>query len=188
MKPFVPYRLRLLIIPLACFLAATGLSAQSAKLTVFDSLPQLEARINQAGNATIVVNFWATWCKPCVEELPSFEELRNRYANQNVQVILVSLDFKSHIEKKLIPFLKAQKLQSEVILFADQDANNWIPRVFEAWDGAIPATLVVKGAKRSFNLGQFNAYSDLESFVRPFIADSSATISTQHMLDFGTGK
>jgi len=164
---------------LACFFASVGASAQA--FTVYDSLPQLEARIRRAGDATLVINFWATWCKPCVEELPCFEELNARYAGENVQVVLVSLDFRSLIDKKLLPFLRTQNLQSEVVLFADQDANSWIPRIYAGWDGAIPATVVLRGNKRSFNLGQFQEYADLEAFVRPYLVDSSAILKTQNL-------
>jgi thiol-disulfide isomerase/thioredoxin len=156
--------------------------------TVYDSMPQLEERIEKAGDATLVINFWATWCKPCIEELPCFEELRNRYADQNVQVILVSLDFKSQLEKKFIPFLRERQFKSEVVLFADQDANNWIPRVNEEWDGAIPATVIIKGKKRNFNLGKFDNYADLETFVRPFLADAAAPLKNLKEIPCVTGK
>jgi thiol-disulfide isomerase/thioredoxin len=153
---------------------ASAVSAQD--FIVYDSIPQLESRIKQAGDGVLIINFWATWCKPCVEELPCFDELREHYAAQNVQVLLVSLDFRSQLEKKFIPFLRNQKLKSEVVLLADQDVNTWIPRIHDAWDGAIPATLVLKGRKRDFNLGKFDNFEDLEKFVRPFLDDSSALI------------
>jgi len=137
-------------------------------------LEQLQSRISRAGDTTLVLNFWATWCKPCVEELPCFDELREYYGAQNVQIVLVSLDFKSQLEKKFIPFLKNQRLKSEVALMADQDLNTWIPLIHEEWDGAIPATLVLKGKKRRFNLGKFENLEDLETFVRPLITDSAA--------------
>ena len=59
-----------------------------------------------------IVNFWATWCKPCVEELPYIEEIHTAYAEKPVKVILVSLDFPKQIESKLIPFLEKHQLKS----------------------------------------------------------------------------
>ena len=169
--PMYPYRLSLLLIPLLWLSSFSTAGAQ--EYSVYDSLPQLTSRIYQAGSATLVINFWATWCKPCVEELPCFEQLREQYADKNVQVLLVSLDFKSQLEKKFVPFLKAQQLKSEVVLFADQDANTWIPKISQEWDGAIPATVIIKGQQRKFNLGKFANYTELETFVRPFLADVS---------------
>jgi thiol-disulfide isomerase/thioredoxin len=168
-----PFRFSLVLLFGAVFLCAgSRLGAQD--FVIYDNLDQLQSRINRAGDTTIVVNFWATWCKPCVEELPCFDELRERYAAHNVQVLLVSLDFKSQLEKKFIPFLKNQRIKSEVALMADQDLNAWIPALYEEWDGAIPATFVIKGKKKQFNLGKFESLEDLENFVRPFVSDSAA--------------
>jgi hypothetical protein len=108
-----------------------------------------------------------------VEELPCFEELREKYEGENLQVVLVSLDFKSVLEKKLLPFLRSHQMMSEVVLFLDQDVNTWIPKINEEWDGAIPATFVLKGNKHGFNLGPFQTFSDLEAFVLPLMADTT---------------
>lgn len=168
-----PFRSSLVILLFAAlFCGSSRLCAQD--FVVYDNIEQLQSRINRAGDTTLVVNFWATWCKPCVEELPCFDELREYYGAQNVQIVLISLDFKSQLEKKFIPFLKNQRLKSEVGLMADQDLNAWIPLLYEEWDGAIPATLLFKGKKRRFNLGKFENLEELESFVRPFVTDSAA--------------
>lgn len=167
-----PYRLRtvLVLLALLCTLAP-AIGQQSPRYTIYDSLSQLQARIQQAGdNTTLIINFWATWCKPCVEELAWFEKLNEQYGgDKKVQVLLVSLDFKSQLKKRFEPFLLEKQLKSEVILFADQDANSWIPVMHEQWDGAIPATLVLRGKARLFHLGKFAQYEDLENFVQPFL-------------------
>lgn len=183
--PMYPYRSSRILLLLVCLLAFSKTQAQ--EFAIYDSLPQLISRIQQAGNSTLVLNFWATWCKPCVEELPCFEELRRQYADKNVQVLLVSLDFKSQMEKKLIPFLKAQQLKSDVILFADQDANTWIPRIHEKWDGAIPVTLIYKGDVKAISHGKFDDYADLEKFVLPYIGDSP-NISLKNLVNCNSGK
>ncbi len=172
-----PYRHNFLILLLGLFLGIE-VAAQQAPLpplyTLYDSMPQLEERIKQSANSTLVNKFWATWCKPCVEELPIFEQVNERYAAKNVKVLLVSLDFKSQLQKRFLPFLETTKLKSEVILFADQDANTWIPRVNEDWDGAIPATFIVRGNKHNFHQGRFNDFTDLEAFMRPFLSGLDA--------------
>ncbi|MCA0238450.1 MAG: TlpA family protein disulfide reductase [Bacteroidetes bacterium] len=165
-------RFLLFLMVLVCC-CLSNYSATGQSFAIYDSMPQLESRIENAKDTTLVINFWATWCKPCIEELPCFEELRERYNGQNVLVILVSLDFKSQLEKKFIPFLKEKQFKSEVVLFADQDANTWIPKISQEWDGAIPATVIIKGQQRKFNLGKFANYTELETFVRPFLADVS---------------
>jgi thiol-disulfide isomerase/thioredoxin len=61
-------------------------------------------------DTTYVINFWATWCKPCVEEIPHFEKLYATYKNQKVKVIMVSCDFKKQLETRVIPFVQNKKM------------------------------------------------------------------------------
>lgn len=170
---------------LACLLFTVflcgSLSLRAQDFDIYDNLEDLQARIDRAGDTTLLLNFWATWCKPCVEELPCFDELKDYYGAQNVQIVLISLDFKSQLEKKFIPFLKNQQLKSEVALMADQDLDTWIPMIHDEWDGAIPATLLLKGKKRRFMLGKFENFEDLETFVRPFVTDSAAVLNGPRM-------
>jgi len=98
-----------------------------------------------------------------VGELPYFELINSRYPDAEVEVILVSLDLPKHVETKLIPFLKKQKIQSKVILLDDPDANSWIPKVDEEWSGSIPATYIYKGNVSKFYERSFT-YNDLDSF------------------------
>jgi len=122
----------------------------------------LEPFLHQEDDYTYVVNFWATWCVPCVKELPHFEKLRENYLSKNVHVLLVSIDFSKAVETSLVPFLKKEKLKSEVVLLDDPDANSWIPNVDEHWGGSIPATIIYNKSKRAFFEKAFT-YEELES-------------------------
>ena len=117
---------------------------------------------------TYVVNFWATWCAPCVKELPHFEKLNNQYKNQNVEVLLVSLDFPSQYDKKLKPFIEKHQLKSKILVLDDVDQNSWIPKVDSNWDGAIPVTLIYNKRKRQFYDRTFD-YAELENELKQFI-------------------
>ena len=108
------------------------------------------SKIDLSSDDTYVINFWATWCSPCVKELPHFESVNKEYAQKNVKVILVSLDFPSQIETKLKPYIKKNKLQSNVVLLDDSKINDWVPRVSEKWDGGIPATLIINSSNYNF--------------------------------------
>ena len=99
---------------------------------------------------TLVINFWATWCAPCVKELPYFEEISKAYNKDDVEVILVSLDFPQHYESKLNPFINKHGIVSRVIALNDPDSNNWIPKVDENWTGSIPATLIISNSTYKF--------------------------------------
>ena len=110
----------------------------------------LYSKIDLSVDKTYVINFWATWCAPCVKELPYFEEVNNQSEDKNTEVILVSLDFPSQIETKLKPYLKRNKIKSRVILLNDSKMNTWVPKVSENWDGGIPATLIVNPSNYNF--------------------------------------
>lgn len=127
----------------------------------------LEKFLSTSDDKTYVVNFWATWCAPCVKELPYFEKLNAKYSDQ-VEVILVSLDFPSKYETKLKPYIKEKNLQSKVIALNDVDSNTWIPKVDESWTGAIPATIIFNKNKRQFYEKSFT-YDELENEIKPFL-------------------
>ncbi|WP_224483516.1 TlpA disulfide reductase family protein [Robertkochia aurantiaca] len=125
----------------------------------FDGLAPL---LQSPGEKTRIVNFWATWCKPCVAELPHFEEIGKKYKDAGVEVILVSLDFPSKTEESLLPFVKEHNLSSQVVLLDDPRQNEWIPKVDENWSGAIPATVIISQNERSFYEKSFT-FKELEA-------------------------
>lgn len=141
-------------------------AAQSVEIVNFE---QLEARIANQKHEVVVYNFWATWCKPCVEELPAFEKLLNDYRAKGLHVVFVSIDFKSK-HSKVVEFVSQKKLTSEVILLDAPDYNAWIDKISPTWGGSIPATLVVKktGNTRKFHEGSFT-YDELTAFIKPLI-------------------
>lgn len=105
--------------------------------------PELQQRLAQPTDTTYVVNFWATWCAPCVKELPSFEQLRAANASKKVKVLLVSMDYASQLDKKVKPFVKQHGLKSEVLLLNEPDPNTWMDKLDAKWSGALPFTLIV---------------------------------------------
>lgn len=93
-----------------------------------------------------VINFWATWCMPCVHELPEFDELQSKYAGKHVQILMASLDFKESYPYKLAEFIRKRKLTPEVVWFNETDANTFIPKIDSSWLGSIPSTLILNRA------------------------------------------
>lgn len=134
-----------------------GQSFRTVKLNEITDL------IESENDSLLVINFWATWCLPCVKEIPYFEELGKKYNNHQLKIILVNLDFKKDIDTKLIPFLEKQKLNSTVWFLDETNANSFIPKIEENWSGALPFTLFIKrssGIKKwhegSFTLDSLN--------------------------------
>ncbi len=132
-----------LIISLALLFHITIYSQNVSVIKITD----LEKRIRNNSDTTYVVNFWATWCVPCVKELPDFDSINTSYINKKVKVLLVSLDFKEDLKIKLIPFISTKKIRSEVVLLDELNANYFIPKVSDEWTGAIPATLIINNQK-----------------------------------------
>lgn len=118
--------------------------AQQVSMVKWAAMDSLFA---QKSDTTYVLNFWATWCKPCVTELPYFEQTQQKYLNQKLKVILVSMDFARELTTRVVPFVTERKLTSQVWLLNEPDANSWIEKVSKEWSGAIPATLIFNNAK-----------------------------------------
>ncbi|SRX54389.1 redoxin domain-containing protein [Aequorivita sp. CIP111184] len=141
----------------------------NAKKIISINFEEFEKNYFQKENDSVyIINFWATWCKPCVEELPAFEKIASDYAGEKVKVLLVSLDFPDKIKGQVIPFIKKNKIQSEVVLLDDADANGWIPKVSPEWSGAIPATVIYKKDKRKFYEQSFT-FEKLETELKTFL-------------------
>lgn len=126
--------------------------SQNVKLLNID---QLNERIKNGKDSTYVVNFWATWCAPCIKELPHFEKLNAEYKSEKLAVLLVSVDFKSKLKSAVIPFVKRKNMKSEVFLLNESSPQEYIDRIDKSWSGSIPATLFIKGDKRTFIESEF---------------------------------
>jgi thiol-disulfide isomerase/thioredoxin len=120
-----------IFLSLICTHCTTG---QELKVIKFDELTQ---EIDKGEKEIKLINFWATWCKPCIEEIPILEQ-----KNNEIDVLLVSLDFAS--QKELLnQFIKRKEIQSRVVLLDESDYDSWISKIDSTWSGAIPATLLI---------------------------------------------
>ena len=129
------------------------------------NLQQLRQRTQQPANDTLlVVNFWATWCAPCVEELPYFLQATKTFGGDKVKIIFVSLDFiKDH--NKLSTFVANHKMENEVYHLNAGTPNAWIDKIDSSWGGSIPATVMYRhGTKILFHEGELNQ-QQLDSLI-----------------------
>lgn len=127
---------------------------------------QLEQNWNNTNDTLYVINYWATWCKPCVEELPDFIKLEKEMQSKKFKMILVSLDFPSHLDTRVLPFIQSNNISTEVVILKD-DPNVWINKVNQNWDGAIPATQFIKNKQVIFYGEQLN-FTKLKGIVNEF--------------------
>jgi thiol-disulfide isomerase/thioredoxin len=154
---------RTLLILLVALLPLSGLKAQKVEVIHF---PDLESWFNADNDTLYVINFWATWCRPCVAEMPYFDQLQTEMGGQKVKVQFVSMDFTSDLDSRLMPFLKRKKPVSSVYLLDEPKYNTWMDKVSEEWSGAIPATIFVQHSRgvRVFHEGEFT-YPELKEKV-----------------------
>ncbi|MFN4145352.1 MAG: TlpA family protein disulfide reductase [Runella sp.] len=156
--------LNILILSLLCFSIT-----QAQKLQIV-RWPQVENILNQESDTTFILNFWATWCKPCVVELPDFEQIHQDFSTQKVKVVLISMDFVKEFSTRVVPFVEQRRLQSNVWLLNEPDANAWINKISHEWSGAIPATLILNNKKqKKVFFEQKMTYQRLEKELADFL-------------------
>lgn len=128
-------------------------------------LKELQQLLTAKSNRVQVINFWATWCAPCVKELPLFEKLR--LENNSVDITLVSMDFDLDPDPgKVERFVTRKKLQNRVVILAETDPNSWIDKIDKSWSGALPATLIVNTKTGKRKLVQHELHEgDLEKLI-----------------------
>lgn len=137
------------------------------------TLEELEDRLAKGGDTTFVVNFWATWCVPCVKEMPYFEQVSNQDRNKPLKLLFVSLD--SFKKPELVSkFVEDKGIKNEVLILKETDQQYYIDRISPEWSGAIPATLMVKSStnKRVFYEREFTLEA-LKDAVNDFEKDNN---------------
>jgi len=91
----------------------------------------------------IVLNCWATWCAPCVEEIPYFMETVKKYSDQKVELLLVSLDFAKSYPTKIQELIKKKNFEATFFWLNETNADYFCPKIDPKWDGTLPSTLFV---------------------------------------------
>lgn len=152
-----------LIFIIGLYLSVFQAFSQSEKVRVIH-FEDLQKQINKLSDTTLVVHFWATWCRPCIEELPNYERLSQEFIKKKIRFLLVSMDFPKDLRDKVVPFVTKNNINSEVVLLDEPDYNAWIDEIDKDWSGTIPATLMVNLTmrKRVFFEGQAN----MEKFLQ----------------------
>jgi thiol-disulfide isomerase/thioredoxin len=103
-----------------------------------------------------IIHFWATWCKPCLEELTLFETFNEKLRQSNIEVILVSLDFPEDVQK-VNEFIESKSITARFFLLNEPDYNSWIDKVDPSWSGALPATLMLIDQNKTFIEGKIES-------------------------------
>ena len=135
---------KLIIFFLVCLLGTLSVSAQ-VKLS---TLTQLENRVKAGKDTNYIINFWATWCKPGINELSVFEKFRRANTSKPIKVILIRTDLKTILEQTVKPFVKKYGLMGDVYLL-NEAPSLFYTRINAKWFGALPATWIVNAKQKS---------------------------------------
>jgi len=116
---------------------------------------ELLNRVRDGKAQVTVVNLWATFCQPCVEEFPDLVRLERVYRDKGVRVFFVSTDFESELPA-VRRFLQRHGVTYPTFLKAQDDDNAFITTLHPEWSGALPATFIydARGRLRHFHEGK----------------------------------
>lgn len=124
--------------------------SQNQYVPVYEGFESFEPLLHKSNDTTYVINFWATWCKPCVKEMPYFQQAQKKFRDNGVKVILVSMDFGRNAQKRVQSFVEKHDINLHVVILNDPKSNEWINKVSEEWSGVIPSTLIYNKQQRNF--------------------------------------
>ena len=139
-----------------------GVNAKGIDDYNFDQFYSKEIK---SSKGLLIVNFWATWCKPCVAELPVFEKTNKELDRLSEKIILVNLDFNSQFKKSVSQFIQKRNIESKVIHINDTNPNSWIDKIDKEWSGAIPATVIYFDSKKVFFKEGEISYEELKKEI-----------------------
>ncbi|HKQ76370.1 MAG TPA: redoxin domain-containing protein [Blastocatellia bacterium] len=97
---------------------------------------------DSAKGKVLVLNFWATWCGPCVAEFPELVALDAQYRDKGVKLVGITADDPGDVQPKVIPFIKKQKVKFDIILQDTDDPQEMFDKINKDWPGVLPATFV----------------------------------------------
>jgi len=124
------------------FLLFTGIISVKGQTIASWKVTKLQDYISKS-DSVLVINFWATFCKPCKEEIPYFETIVNKYKDQKVKLLLVSLDLPDFYPNKIKVFAEKNNYNNQIVWLNEANADYFCPKVDKAWMGGIPSTLLV---------------------------------------------
>lgn len=162
----------LLIAVVCCFTVAVH--AQSIPKLKMDDVVKL---FENKSDTTYVINFWATFCKPCVAEIPNFIKIADKYKAQKVKLLLVSVDLPSFYPKRVAAFAISNKFTTNLAWLDETDADHFCPMIDKNWSGAIPATIMVnaKTGYKKFFEGEIKG-EEFEKQLKGAIDNSKITL------------
>lgn len=148
-------------------LFAFSLKVFSQEVKPLAKIKDVEQLKESAKGKVLLLNFWATWCKPCVHEFPDLIKLYNTYKNKDFEILFISVDVPEDVNLKVVPFLKDQKVDFTTYYSNFDKPEELINFIDKNWEGAIPSTYIYdkEGNLTSHILGS-ESYDDFEKEIK----------------------
>ncbi|TXF89033.1 redoxin domain-containing protein [Neolewinella aurantiaca] len=142
-----------------------GTANEPITYTDFEDIAGL---FTQQSDTTYLINFWATWCKPCREELPLLNQLAREEQDKKLKVVLVSLDTEENAIGRIPAFLRETAPDLASIILTDED-QSWGKTIDRVWSGSLPTTIIYRADLRYVYRRGFNTYPDVRRALEPLI-------------------
>lgn len=120
----------------------SSVSVYAQEVKSLKSTQELDELKNSLKGKVVLINFWATWCKPCVKEFPELVKLYNNYKDKNFQLVFISADVPEEIDSKVVPFLRSQNVDFISYYNNFDKPEELINYIDKNWEGAIPSTYI----------------------------------------------
>ncbi|WP_168797484.1 TlpA family protein disulfide reductase [Neolewinella litorea] len=135
---------------------------------VYADYGELSPLFEQRDDTTYLINFWATWCKPCLEELPLLQQLNDERSGEALRVVLVSLDTEAGAIERIPTYLESRAIDLPTVVLTDE-RSSWKRELDEKWDGSLPTTFVYRNDLRYIYRRPFRTLPDVASAVEPLL-------------------
>jgi thiol-disulfide isomerase/thioredoxin len=117
-------------------------AAPAAQVIAIDA-GQFREVLERHRGEVVLVNFWATWCRPCLKEIPDLLALENRYRDRGLRLVPVSLDEPADLDRSVLPFLRKWFPEFRSYLRLTPDMDGMVSVVDPAWNELLPTSYVI---------------------------------------------
>ncbi len=134
------------------------------------SAEQLRQLLHHYRGRVILLNFWATWCVPCLKEFPDLSKLQEAYRDRGLTIIAVSVDEPDELETKVRPYVRDRAPSFSVYLRKETDLDGFVGVVDEGFEGILPTTYLIDrtGEVRKKLVGR-KTYEEFEAIITPLL-------------------
>lgn len=153
-------------------LAQDNTSNNRLEFTILD-VEGVKRLFDEAKGKVVVINFWATWCPPCVEEMPELAKFYKDYADRGVTFLSFSADHPTTIDEAVRPFVQKHKLPFPVYILDIPNPDDLARALDMAdWNGGLPGTFIYDSERKLIHYWvQEITYVDLTAIIDPLLSE-----------------